>query len=107
LLDLRAARANHAAGGIPFVVLIASIATLMQLNRKYELVVTRAAGISAWQFLAPLIIANLLIGFIAVAGLNTSCRIGDAKSRNIIVESNLGSPAIVQCAPGCGSARKG
>jgi hypothetical protein len=48
--------------GIPFVVLIASIATLLQLNRKYELVVTRAAGISAWQFLAPLIIANLLIG---------------------------------------------
>jgi lipopolysaccharide export system permease protein len=34
----------------------------LQLNRKYELVVTRAAGISAWQFLAPLIVANLLIG---------------------------------------------
>lgn len=76
---------------IPFVVLIASIATLLQLNRKYELVVARAAGVSAWQFLAPLIAANVLIGLIAVAGLNTFAASAMQWAETIIVERNLGS----------------
>ncbi|WP_322989644.1 LPS export ABC transporter permease LptG [Hoeflea sp.] len=76
---------------IPFVVLIASIATLLQLNRKYELVVTRAAGISAWQFLTPLIAANLLIGVVAVVGLNTLAASALQLAENIVVERNLGA----------------
>lgn len=84
---------------IPFIVLIASIATLLQLNRKYELVVTRAAGISAWQFLAPLIAANLLIGMIAVAGLNTFAATAMQWAETIIVERNLGSRQTSNAAP--------
>jgi len=76
---------------IPFVVLIASIATLMQLNRKYELVVTRAAGISAWQFLAPLIAANILIGVVSVGVLNTLAAEAMTMAETIVVERNLGS----------------
>ncbi|MCY0146408.1 LPS export ABC transporter permease LptG [Hoeflea sp. G2-23] len=76
---------------IPFVVLIASIATLLQLNRKYELVVTRAAGISAWQFLAPIIAANLLIGIIAVVGLNTLAASAMQLAEDIVVERKLGA----------------
>jgi len=76
---------------IPFVVLIASIATLMQLNGKYELVVTRAAGISAWQFLAPLIAANILIGIFSVAVLNTFAAQAMGLAEDIVVERNLGS----------------
>jgi lipopolysaccharide export system permease protein len=84
---------------IPFVVLIASIATLMQLNRKYELVVTRAAGISAWQFLAPLIIANLLIGVLSITVLNTLAASAMQKAEDIVVESNLGSRQPTNAAP--------
>ena len=76
---------------IPFVALIASIATLLQLNRKYELVVTRAAGVSAWQFLAPLILANLLIGTLSITGLNTLAAYALQKAENVVVERNLGS----------------
>lgn len=55
---------------IPFTVLFAGMATLMTLNRRYELVVTRAAGVSAWQFLAPMCAASLLIGILTVAIIN-------------------------------------
>jgi lipopolysaccharide export system permease protein len=55
---------------IPFVILFAAIATLMALNRRYELVVARSAGVSAWQFLAPLCVASFLIGIIAVTIFN-------------------------------------
>jgi lipopolysaccharide export system permease protein len=55
---------------IPFVTLFAAIATLMALNRRYELVVARSAGVSAWQFLAPLCAVSLLVGVIAVTVAN-------------------------------------
>jgi lipopolysaccharide export system permease protein len=55
---------------IPFVVLFAAIATLMALNRRYELVVARSAGVSAWQFLAPLCLVSLMIGVVATTIFN-------------------------------------
>ena len=55
---------------IPFVALFASIAMLIQLNRKYELVVARAAGLSAWQFLLPACIGALFFGCATVVVLN-------------------------------------
>ena len=54
LVRLGAARADdHACRQCPSSRLIAAIATLVSLNRKYELVIARSAGISAWQFLFP------------------------------------------------------
>ena len=38
---------------VPFVALFSAMAMLISLNRKYELVIARSAGISAWQFLLP------------------------------------------------------
>ena len=55
---------------IPFTILFAGMATLMTLNRRYELVVTRAAGVSAWQFLAPMCAASLCIGILVVVIVN-------------------------------------
>lgn len=54
----------------PFVVLFASMAVLISLNRRYELVVARSAGVSAWQFLTPLCAASLLVGVVAVSVIN-------------------------------------
>lgn len=54
----------------PFIALIAGILTLVSLNRRYELVVLRAAGVSAWQFLLPVCTGALLVGGLAVAILN-------------------------------------
>ena len=55
---------------IPFIILFSAIATLMALNRRYELVVARSAGVSAWQFLAPLCLASMLIGIVVVTVFN-------------------------------------
>lgn len=38
---------------LPFAVLVGSMLALMRLTRSLELVVTRAAGVSVWQFLLP------------------------------------------------------
>ncbi len=54
----------------PFVALIAGMITLIGLNRQYELVVVRAAGISAWQFLVPICAGALTIGSLAVTVVN-------------------------------------
>jgi lipopolysaccharide export system permease protein len=54
----------------PFAVLFGSMATLLQLSRKLELVVARAAGISAWQFLQPGVFVALLLGVMSFAVYN-------------------------------------
>ncbi|MBB3446475.1 lipopolysaccharide export system permease protein [Rhizobium sp. BK512] len=55
---------------IPFVALFVGITVLIGLNRKYELVVTRAAGISVWQFMLPFIAGSLILGVLTVVALN-------------------------------------
>jgi lipopolysaccharide export system permease protein len=54
---------------LPFAVLLGGIAAFWRLSRSSELVVARAAGISAWQFLAPAVGIALLFGLFAVAAL--------------------------------------
>jgi lipopolysaccharide export system permease protein len=55
---------------LPFVVLYGSIAAFVVANRRLELVVARAAGVSAWQFLLPACIVGLLFGVLATAVYN-------------------------------------
>ncbi len=55
---------------MPFTVLFAVLACFWRLTRSQEFVVTRAAGISIWQALVPVLGVSLLIGAITVAILN-------------------------------------
>ena len=55
---------------LPFAVLLASMIVLVRLNRRYELVVARSVGVSAWQFLAPVAMASLLVGALSLVTLN-------------------------------------
>jgi lipopolysaccharide export system permease protein len=54
----------------PMVVLFAAMGTLSALNRRSELVIARASGLSAWQFLAPMLTASFAVGVFAVAVIN-------------------------------------
>lgn len=54
----------------PFAALVASVLTYSRLTRSNELVITRAAGVSAWQFLIPSIFTALAIGMFLVALFN-------------------------------------
>ena len=38
---------------MPFAVLVGAMVCYLNLSRRLELVVARAAGVSAWQFIAP------------------------------------------------------
>jgi lipopolysaccharide export system permease protein len=55
---------------MPFAVLVGAMSCYLSLSRRLELVVARAAGVSAWQFVAPALIVALLFGAIATAIYN-------------------------------------
>jgi lipopolysaccharide export system permease protein len=55
---------------LPFATLFGSITAFVIANRRLEVVVTRAAGISAWQFLLPATVVGLLFGILATTVYN-------------------------------------
>ena len=54
----------------PFVMLFSALFTFWSLGRRQELTALRAAGVSAWQFLAPIMGVALCAGILIVAVLN-------------------------------------
>jgi lipopolysaccharide export system permease protein len=55
---------------LPFVVLAGTMMAIIGLNRGSELVAMRAAGVSAWRFLAPSAFVGVVLGLIAITTLN-------------------------------------
>jgi lipopolysaccharide export system permease protein len=55
---------------MPFLVLFSGLAVFTKLTRTHELVVARAAGVSAWQFLFPVILVVIGVGAFVVTLLN-------------------------------------
>ncbi len=55
---------------MPFTILFSGMMTFWRLTRSNELVVVRAAGISVWQFILPVIAMGVLVGVFTVAVLN-------------------------------------
>lgn len=74
----------------PFVVLFSSIFTLVSLNRKLELVVARAAGVSVWQILFPFIAGSILLGLAATFLYNPIAAFAQARSASLQTELSGG-----------------
>jgi len=55
---------------LPFAVLVGAMFCYLNLSRRLELVVARAAGISAWQFIAPAMGIAALIGIFTTTVYN-------------------------------------
>lgn len=68
---------------IPFIALFSAMATLVSLNRKYELVVARSVGVSAWQFLRPACFGALLLGLLSLGVLNPIAAAGYSRAEAI------------------------
>jgi lipopolysaccharide export system permease protein len=90
---------------VPFIALVSGIATLISLNRKYELVVARAAGISAWQFLLPICTGAMVFGLASLFILNPVASYGfqhtqfleaDIRGGNTTPSAGPGAPWIKQ-----------
>lgn len=50
----------------PFAILFGGMAAFWRLTRSHELVVTRAAGVSAWQFMLPVLFLAFLLGLLQI-----------------------------------------
>ena len=55
---------------LPFCVLIGAMSCYLNLSRRLELVVARAAGMSAWQFISPALVVAFLLGIFATTVYN-------------------------------------
>lgn len=77
---------------MPFAILFGSMATLLQLSRKLELVIARSAGISAWQFLQPGLFVALMIGIVSVTVYNPIS--AHLKQRASVLETKIFSRSV-------------
>lgn len=55
---------------LPFAVMIGTMVAFWRMTRTHELVVARSAGISVWQFLAPVLVLVLGLGVFELAAFN-------------------------------------
>ena len=55
---------------MPFCILIGAMTCYLALSRRLELVVARAAGVSAWQFIAPALASAIALGILATVAYN-------------------------------------
>src|SRR5262249_15296901 len=71
---------------MPFSILIAAMSCYLNLSRRLELVVARAAGMSAWQFVMPAVIVALFLGVLATLVYNPIAAALQERSRRLEVE---------------------
>ena len=80
---------------MPFCVLIGAMTCYLALSRRLELVVARAAGVSAWQFIAPALGSAIVLGVLATVGYNPM-------SANLREQSKRMEAELFGSAPGGG-----
>jgi len=80
---------------MPFCVLIGAMTCYLALSRRLELVVARAAGVSAWQFIAPALGSAIVLGVLATVGYNPM-------SANLREQSKRMEAELFGSAPGAG-----
>ncbi len=72
---------------VPFAFLFGAMWTFTRLSRNRELVVVRAAGVSAWQFLTPALFISLILGLISITVFNPIA--SDLYARFHSIESDI------------------
>ena len=83
----------------PFACLFAAMISLTQLNTKMELVVARAAGVSAWQFLLPISLSAALVGVFVALIYNPAAITASEKAKELsasLIEDPLDLSRSVQ-----------
>ncbi len=76
----------------PFACLFAAMMTLTNLNQKLELVIARAAGVSAWQFLLPISVAAGLVGVLVATIYNPIAIKASQSAKELSAEVLSGTP---------------
>jgi len=71
---------------MPFSILIAAMSCYLNLSRRLELVVARAAGMSAWQFVAPALVVAWVLGALATVAYNPAAAALQERSKRLEVQ---------------------
>lgn len=79
---------------LPLALLLASIMTMGNFGEKYELVAMKAAGISLWRILRPLIILSCLFSIMAFFFSNRVIPVANMKLRTILYEVKTKKPTL-------------
>ena len=80
---------------LPFALLVAAMMAFTRLNRRSELSIIRASGISAWRFLTPLIVLGLALGFFTMMVLNPiAARLSESFEMTRDQLLNAGQPTL-------------
>jgi lipopolysaccharide export system permease protein len=69
---------------IPFVVLFGVMGALFGLNKRSEIIVLRASGLSAWRFLKPAAIVTAIIGVLWALAFNPLAAFSSKKYENVV-----------------------
>jgi lipopolysaccharide export system permease protein len=81
---------------LPFAVLVSAMSCYLTLSRRHELVVARAAGVSAWQFVAPAAVAAFILGTIATTVYNPFSAILHERSKHLEAEATGENTSTLQ-----------
>ncbi len=81
---------------MPFSVLVGAMSCYLALSRRLELVVARAAGVSAWQFVAPAMLAAFLFGTVATTVYNPVSAMLQERSKRLEAEVVGEVPSALQ-----------
>ena len=81
---------------IPFVVLFGVMGALYGMNRRSELIVMRASGLSAWTFLRPAVMVSAVLGVLWATICNpiSSNMIGHYDARSAAITGNASADEI-------------
>ena len=71
---------------MPFCMLIGAMICYLDLSRRLELVIARAAGVSAWQFVTPALVVAFVLGVVATAVYNPLSAILEERSKRFEAE---------------------
>lgn len=85
---------------LPFAVLFGTMLTYIWLTRTNELIVSRAAGISAWQFLLPSLVLALALGAFVITVFSPLSAAMIARFERLEAEHLRGQESLLSVSPG-------
>lgn len=85
---------------MPFCVLIGAMSSYLNLSRRLELVVARAAGMSAWQFISPALVVAFLLGVVGTTVYNPVSALLQERSKRFEAELFGQNPSALRSSGG-------
>ena len=80
---------------LPFATLFGCMYTFLHLSRSQELIVTRSAGVSVWQFLMPAVFIAFVLGSLAISLFNPIASVMMSRYEQLDNKHLRGRPSLL------------